>query len=448
MTYQEAIQYLESFVNYEKLDGYDYKKSFNLERMRKLAGLLGNPQNGASSIHIAGSKGKGSTAKIVYSILKNSNFKVGLYTSPHMTSFRERIRINDELISEEDVCALLEKIKDIMAKMEGDLPSFFEVYTALAYLYFKERKADFVVYETGLGGRLDATNIIGPLVCAITPISYEHTEKLGGTLREIAGEKAGIIKDGTICVSAPQEDEALEAIKEACENKRAKLILVGRDIFFEELTASDRKEVFSVLGMLGEYPMLKSRLLGSHQVVNAAVAIGVVEALRLKGVAIPPDAIRTGIEDASWEGRFEIVSRRPYIVLDGAQNRASANALAKAVRKILRYKKLILVLGVSKDKDIKGMLEELLPISDSVILTKSKVVARALEPSKIKEYIKGKDAILTSNVEEALEKAASIAKPEDLLLITGSLFVVGEARERLLKTQMITDFQTRINTDL
>lgn len=430
MTYRESIAYLNSFVNYERQDSYDYKKSFNLERMMRLASLLGDPQKGIRSIHVAGTKGKGSTCAIVYSILRKAGFNTGLYTSPHLVSLHERIRINDELIGKEDISRLLEKMKPAIDKMADDRPSFFEVYTALAYLYFKEKKADFVVYETGLGGRLDATNIIEPLVCAITPISYEHTDKLGNTLAQIAAEKAGIIKPGTVCILAPQEKEALDVFVRICEEKKAKLILVGKDIVFDEIGGDDRLELFNVRSMAREYPFLTMRLLGAHQLMNAATAIGAVEALGYKDIAVSSDAIRMGVENTKWDGRLEVVERRPYLILDGAQNRASANALAKAIKRSFRYKRLVLVLGISKDKDIKGIMEELLPISDSVVLTKSNIVERACEPSKIKEFIhsKDKEVILTSGVEEALSRARSMAAEDDLVLVTGSLFVVGEAK--------------------
>ena len=434
MTYQEALKYLNSFINYEKQNDYDYTASFKLDRMRQLASLLGDPQKGIKSIHIAGTKGKGSTAAMVYSILKSAGFKVGLYTSPHLVSFRERIRINDSFISEEDVSRLLDRLKDVIGRMNDSAPSFFEVYTALAYLYFKEKAADFVIYEVGLGGRLDATNIIEPLVCAITPISYEHTQKLGNTLREIATEKAGIIKDSGICVMAPQEKESQDAIEKICKEKRARLICVGRDILFEELDHDDKREIFSVFGVSGKYPKLEMGLLGSHQVMNAATAIGVVEALRFYNILIPLDAIRNGIAKTRWEGRLEIVSRRPLIVLDGAQNRASANVLVKSVKRAFKYQDLILVLGVSKDKDVNGILEEVLPIAGSIILTKSKVVDRALDPSKIKEFMDPNyiDVTLSSDVEDALAIAGSKAGPDDLILVTGSLFIVGEARNILV----------------
>lgn len=431
MTYPEALQYLDSFTNYENKNSYDYKGSFSLGRIKALASTLGNPQDKIRSIHIAGTKGKGSTSAIIYSILKEAGFKVGLYTSPHLASFRERIRINDSLISEDDIGRILEQIKEALAGFKDDPPSFFEIYTALCFIYFKEKKVDFAVYETGLGGRLDATNILHPLVSVITPISYEHTDKLGFTLAGIAAEKGGIIKDTSVCVLAPQEPEALCVLENICNEKKAKLIRVGKEINYEELKGDDEKQEFNVFGVFQEYPRLLTRLLGSHQIANSATAIGAVEALRFSGITIPEDAVRRGVRHASWPGRLEIIGRRPLVILDGAQNRASALALANAIKKIFKYKNLILVLGVSKDKDKKGILDELLPITNSVILTKSKVVGRACEPSEIKELFdsKDKEVLVASNSKDALLKAKKIAKPEDLVLITGSLFLVGEVRE-------------------
>jgi len=435
MTYREALKYLDSFVNFEKSDGYNYKISFKLDRMKRLAALCGDPQRSVRSIHIAGSKGKGSTASYVQSILSAAGFKTGLYTSPHLVSFRERIRIGTELISEEDLSRILAKIKETIAsEMKDEEPTFFEVYTAIAYLYFKEKNVDFAVYEVGLGGRLDATNIIEPIACAITPISYEHTDKLGDTLGEIAAQKCGIIKTGSICVSAPQEEEALKIIEKVCEEKGVRLFVVGKDILFNEVRSDDREEVFNVVGLSGEYPLLTSSLIGSHQMINASVAVGVVEALKLKGITIPADAVSSGIENTRWEGRLEIINRMPFIVLDGAQNRESAKTLVAAIKKVFKYKRLILVFGASKDKDIRGMLEEMMPMCDSIILTKSKMLNRALEPAKIEAQILNmkhsiKDMVLTGSTEEALGRALSMARPEDLVLITGSLFIVGEVKE-------------------
>jgi dihydrofolate synthase/folylpolyglutamate synthase len=363
-----------------------------------------------------------------------AGFRTGLYTSPHLSSFRERIRIDDTLISEGEIARLMERLKTAADAMRDDPPTFFEVCTALACLYFREKKADIAVYETGLGGRLDATNILNPLVCAITPISYEHTDRLGNTLAGIAAEKAGIIKEGSVCIAAPQEKEALEAIEQACRERKAKLVLVGRDILFEELPSAGMREYFNISGLPGGYPLLETGLLGPHQIVNAATAVGIIEALKNKGLTVCGEAVREGIAAAKWAGRLEIAGRDPLIVLDGAQNRASARALADAVKKRFVYKDLRLVLGISKDKDIKGIIEELLPLAGSVVLTKAGIAERAAEPSLINGFVamSGRTADLTSNVAGAIEKAKLCAGKEDLILITGSLFVVGEARDILL----------------
>ncbi len=430
MNYEEAIKYLDSFINYEFKNSYSYKDSFKLTRMERLADILGNPQDGIRSIHIAGSKGKGSTSAITQSILRSAGFNAGLYTSPHLQSFRERIRINDSLISEDDIARFTDKVKMAVCKMGHDKPTFFEAYTALAYLYFKEKGVDFAVYETGLGGRLDATNIVKPLVCAITPISYEHTDKLGSTLSEIAFEKAGIIKEGSICVSAPQEKEALDTIARVSKERKAKLVLVGTDISFKEISGDDTGEIFSVSGAVGKYERLKMKLLGSHQVVNAASAIAIIESLRFSGTIIPEDAIVKGVEEARWPGRLEVVSRDPLVVLDGAQNKASALALASSIRRF-KYKRLILVLGVSGDKDIKGILEALMPVSDSVVLTRAKITARAADPEGIRKLMDpSKKTTVTYGVDDAMNAALLQSNSGDLVLVTGSLFVVGEARSR------------------
>lgn len=434
MTYQEALQYFDQFTNYEKKADYDYRLSFKLDRMMDLCYLLGEPQKDIKSIHVAGSKGKGSTATFIQSILTSAGFRVGLYTSPHLNSFRERIRIGDELISEEDVGSILDTVKIAVDKMADNKPTFFEIYTALALLYFKRQKVHFAVYEVGLGGRLDATNVIEPLVSVLTPISYDHTNILGDTLSKIAYEKAGIIKQDGICVSAPQTKEALDIIESVCEEKNAQLVLVGRDISYKEIKASASEEVFNVSGFFDEYKNIRMKLLGAHQVMNAAVAIGAIEALRLSGISVGMDTVKKGIRSAKWPGRLEVIRRRsPRVVLDGAQNKASADCLARSVRRLFKYKKLILVLGVSKDKDIKGILKELVPKSDYIILTKSRVAGRAMDPVEIRNMItpKTKAVAVTQNVRDAIDGALAKAGASDLVLVTGSLFVVGEARQIL-----------------
>ncbi len=442
MTYPETIQYLESFVNYEKIPAYPYKESLKLERIKNFLERISNPQDSLKCLHIAGTKGKGSTCAFVAYILRQAGYKIGLYTSPHLSDFRERIRILDSqvtshspqvkedfegMISQGEVAGLVERlmpsIEDYNKSSEYGPLSFFEVYTSLAFIYFKERKVDFVILETGLGGRLDATNTVDPLVVAITSISYEHTQKLGNRLTEIATEKAGIIKSQkAVVISAPQEEEARQVIQHKCKEMGVKLYEVGKDINYR-----GANDGFEVKGLCANYPDLKIKLLGAHQLINASVAIGVIEALKLHNINVGTDAIRGGLYNTIWPGRCEVVSRSPLTVLDGAQNVASMRALKEAIRENFKYKRLILVLGISSDKDIKGICSEIYDLADKIILTKTDN-PRATEPADLVKYFNGKEAHITSNVKEAKIQALLLAKKEDLILICGSLFVVGEFR--------------------
>lgn len=430
MTYQEAIEYLDSFVNYEKKDDYSYSEgTFDLKRIGFLLKKLGNPHKDLKAIHIAGSKGKGSVACFCASILKEAGFKTGLYTSPHLETFRERIRINGEFISKEDMVELIGIMRPHTEKI--DSLSFFEVYTALALLYFKRKKIDLAVVEVGLGGRLDATNVINPLVCVITPISFEHTQKLGNTLASVAKEKSGIIKRENLVISSPQKKEALDVIKKTAKDKSASIYVVGENISYQHIESTDTNQTFHVTGIFGEYAPLKINLLGEHQVINAATAIGAIEALGFHRIIIPKEAIRKGLGQACWPGRIEVVKREPSIVLDGAQNVASVQALVKTIKKDFSYKRLILVLGISRDKDIAGMAKILRTIADRVILTRANL-SRAAEPHSLASFFdQDKNVEITPSVKEAITRAKEYAEKDDLILICGSLFVVGEARREL-----------------
>lgn len=430
MIYQEAVDYLNSFINYEKKIDYPYsKKIFGLKRISLILEKLGNPHKDFKTIHVAGSKGKGSVACFCASILKEAGFKTGLYTSPHLETFRERIRVNDEFISKEDLVDIVQIIKPHIEDI-GTL-SFFEVYTACAFFYFKKKKVDIAVIEVGLGGRLDATNVIEPLVGCITPISYEHTNKLGHTLSCIAGEKSGIIKKEIAVISSPQEKEALDVIIQTAKTNKCKIYIVGQDICYELLEDKTDSKTFKIKGILGEYDSLKINLLGEHQIANAAAAVGAIEALRLYDIVVSAEDIRKGLLKARWPGRMEVMKKNPFVVLDGAQNTASARALAEAVKKNFAYDKLILVLGISKDKDISGIVNVLQLLADDVIVTRANL-PRAAEPSFIASFFnRGENIDITQSVEEALKKACHKAKEKDLILICGSLFVVGEARRQL-----------------
>jgi dihydrofolate synthase/folylpolyglutamate synthase len=464
MTYQEALKYLQSFINYENISKWPYKESLKLQRIKDFLAKIDNPQRTLRCIHIAGTKGKGSTCAFVAYILKEAGYKVGLYTSPHLSDFRERIRILNPkslsvpacpclslpvrqaggrqaksefegMILKDELADLVERLKPTIEQYNrnsrhGSL-SFFEVYTSLAFVYFKEKKLDFAVLETGLGGRLDATNVVEPLVVAITPISYEHTQKLGNTLREIATEKAGIIKrqkgkrkrQNLIVVSAPQKKEVIEVIRNKCKEVNAKLFEVGKDILYQAIN-----ERFDVQGIFGEYRDLKIRLLGRHQLINAEVAVGIIEALKFYNINLDIDSIRNGLYHTLWPGRCEVISRNPLIVLDGAQNVASATVLKEAVRENFKYKKLILALGISNDKDVKGICNTLRALADKVVLTRADN-PRAIEPKILAKYFNGKQVYATHSVKEAKTKVYNLAtNREDLILVTGSLFVVGEFR--------------------
>jgi len=446
MSYRETLKYLETFINYEKLSVYPYKESLKLERIRNFLAAIGNPQESLRCIHVAGSKGKGSTCAFLTYILREAGYKVGLYTSPHLSDFRERIRILkgrqnpkedafEGLIPADDLTGLVRKLRPAIERYNkaseyGPL-TFFEVYTTLAFIYFQEKKTDIAVLETGLGGRLDATNTAWPCICAITPISYEHTQRLGNTLRKIAAEKAGIIKaqsakrkmQSLTVVSAPQEEEAMEVIRNKCRKAGAKLYAVGRDIKYERSGNG-----FKVIGISAECPDLKIRLIGGHQIANATLAVGVVSALRPYGIDVDNATIRRGLYNTLWPGRCEIISENPLTVVDGAQNVASVSALRETVKENFPGKRTIIVLGVSDDKDIKGICAELADLSDEFILTQAHS-PRALKPARMAEYLRGKKLYLTDSVKEAKGLASKIVKRDDLVLVAGSLFVVGEYRD-------------------
>jgi len=488
MSYPEAVRYLDSFINYEKKSGYPYKESFKLERIKGFLRLIGDPQNSLKCIHVAGTKGKGSVCAFCAYILKEAGYKVGLYTSPHLSEVKERIRVLEPRVTKsvrkpprrgQGQCASLtegdkvsaqaspkgtrsqrnedfegmisrQELESLVTRLEPEIEeynnnseygplSFFEVYTALAFIYFKEKKVDFAVLETGLGGRLDATNVVEPLVCAITPISFDHTEKLGNTLREIAGEKAGIIKKShqvtkspshhSIVVSAPQEDEAMKVICDRCQKQDTTLYTIGKDINFERISFNNHSQDFNIRGVLGEHRNLKIRLLGEHQLVNAVLAVSLVDILiKFYQIKVKSGDIKRGFYNTIWPGRCEIISKNPLTVLDGAQNVASSRALKETIREAFRYRKLILILGISKDKDIKGICQEVYDLADEVVLTKSNN-PRAAEPQNLSGYFNGKPVYTTHNVKEAQARAIRLAEKKDLVLITGSLFVVGEARE-------------------
>lgn len=434
MTYQDALTYLDSLINYEEKTSFDCKKSFKLERMRSLSSLSGDPHKGIKAIHIGGTKGKGSVSSFVNSILMEAGYKVGLYTSPHLFSFRERIRINGRAISEEDVTKLLEEVRPHIKTMEeeGDKPTYFEVCTIIAFLYFKRENVQFMALEVGMGGRLDSTNIAESLVSVITPISYDHTQFLGSTLRDIAFEKCGIIRNDSIVISSPQQPEAMDIIRRVSEERNSKLRIVGKDIFFEIFDSDLEGQSFRLITTDAEYPCLRIKLLGDFQVENAAAAVAAIEALRFRDIFVESNVIEKGLVKTRWPGRLQLIHKKPFIVLDGAQNVSSASALKRALKNTFDYKRLILIIGTMQDKDIDGICRELGDITDYAVTTKAKT-GRACPPEIIKKkfskYNNRINIITTNSVDEAVTRGREKAGEEDLILITGSLYVIAEAMQ-------------------
>jgi dihydrofolate synthase/folylpolyglutamate synthase len=432
MDYQQAEDYILSFTDYEKMPGIAYTSAnYDLRRMEKLLQPLGNPHLGTRTVHIAGTKGKGSTAAMISQTLIAAGYRIGLFTSPHLHTIRERIRINGIMVSEADFAALVTELKPIVESVNkqaafGELTTF-EILTAVVFNYFKKNRVDFQVIEVGLGGRLDATNVVKPDVCVITSLSLDHTDILGHSIAKIATEKAGIVKPGCIVVNAPQADEAAQVIQQVCHQQRAKLIQVGQDVTWRKKSGDLHGQTFTVFTKSGHYD-LAIPLLGEYQLENAAAALAVIEALVSRGVDISSQSITDGFSQVSWSGRLQILSREPTVVVDGAHNTYSMNKLVQAVNEYFDYKRCFVIFGTSCDKDISGMVQELQPLGNHIIITSSSH-PRAASVSLVAEKFNtlGVKAMEVGNVNEALSKALALANKTDLILITGSLFVVAEA---------------------
>ena len=427
-SYADALSYVNSLIDYETKKDYSYDgRSFNLERMNHLLTLLGRPHQDLKVIHIAGTKGKGSTGAIISSILTAANLKVGLYTSPHLLTPRERIRIGSSLIGEEEFAYFLCKIKS-KVQVSYLEPTFFEVYTALALLYFFHQKVDLAILEVGLGGRLDATNVVHPLVGIITQISFDHMDKLGYNLASIAREKAGIIKEGIDVVSSPQEDIVSSVVEKVCRERKAHLYQVGKEINFRLLDACLDGQKFQMQTTTRDYPCLFLPLMGQHQIINAATGIGTVDLLASYKIFIPRKAVIEGVRKAQWPAKIQIISKDPLIIVDCAHNGASALALSKCLQEFFPEKRIILVLAILQNKDVKEIGSVLLPLSERVILTKADS-PRSMEPEEIKtilsEFSPGK-IIITENTREAMKCSLDLARRESLVCFTGSSYLAGE----------------------
>jgi dihydrofolate synthase/folylpolyglutamate synthase len=427
-TYRDALRYMYGFTDYEKRGFAAYAPEFyDLERVERLLALLGEPQRSFRVVHIAGTKGKGSTSAMIESVLRVAGYRTGLYTSPHLHTFRERIQAHGEMIPEADIVRLVDEMRPLVAQV-ADVTTF-EVMTCLTFAWFAEQAIEWAVVEVGLGGRLDATNVVSPAVAVITSLSYDHTAVLGDTLALIATEKAGIIKQGVPVVSAPQPDEALAVIEATCEEKGAPLTLVGRDWTWEAGAVSLEGQQFTIRHGQSEITSLRIPLLGEHQLINATTAMAALSLLQEDGLDVPQPAIREGMQAVSWPGRFEILGQQPLVIADSAHNGDSARKLVATVRAVCDYQRLIVVLGASADHATPELMEALLAGADRAIATRARH-PRAADPAwlQARAAALGYHLEVSETVAQALDLALADAGPEDLVLCTGSVFVAGDAR--------------------
>ncbi len=421
MSYESAVEFLYS------LQKHGIK--LGLENMRLLAARLGEPQRRYRTLHIGGTNGKGSTAAVAAAILQAAGYRVGLYTSPHLIDFRERIRVDGEPIGEAQVAELTERIRELV---QADCsPTFFEFTTAMAFQHFADAEVDVAVLEVGMGGRYDATNIVEPLVTAITTVALDHEEYLGRTVDAIASEKAGIVKPGVPLIVGLVPTEALTVIEAVASQRRASISRLNRDFQVEgESPASFRYD-----GVVSRYDQLFCPLEGRHQLDNAACALAMIEAASIRGLPVSEPAIRAGLRSVRWEGRLEVIEREPTVLVDGAHNPSAAEALAEYLDRYRREhpgSRVILVLGMMRDKDHRGFLAKLLPVVDEIVLTQADI-ARAARAEDLRLSLADlfPSARAVPQAAGALALAKRLAAPSDLICVTGSLMLVGDIKALL-----------------
>lgn len=429
-TYQEALDYLYSFVDYSLTRNFRFSPDkFDLGRMEAFLEILGNPHKAFPVIHVAGTKGKGSTSAMIASCLRAGGYRVGLFTSPHLQEFTERIRVNGEMISPEELVGWVNFVRPLIPKVEH--LTTFEISTAIGFLHFQRAKVDAAVIEVGLGGRLDATNVVDPLVSVITSLSFDHMAVLGDTLEKIAYEKAGIIKPGHPVVMAPQVDEARQVIEKVASERGCRLVQVERDFRFTPGAHSLDGQFFRIQRAFSGSAEIELfiPLLGMHQVENSVTAYSALQLVHEQGLVLSDEAIHEGFARVSWPGRFEVIHRSPPVIVDSAHNRDSARRLRQAMIDYLPDRPVFLIFGASEDKDISGMFAELLPICREVVLTRS-IHPRSLDPASMLELVKGYgfQSVSIASIEEAITSSLQRAGNDGVVLVAGSLFIAAAVR--------------------
>ena len=434
-TYAKALRFLGSLNDFERLRIVRYNsQNFDLDRMRTLLRRLGSPQDEFKSVHIAGTKGKGSTCAMIASMLEACGYKVGLYTSPHLVDVRERIQINGEMVSQAEFARLVKLVEPIVERMKPR-PTYFDVMTAIAFKHFAEEQVDIAVVETGLGGRLDSTNVLKPEVTGITNISKDHMAQLGSTVARIAEEKAGIFKPGIPAISVQQDREAEIVLRRTAEKNGTILEVTGQQIEFSYRFESSRMQGphnrVCLTTPNSKFEHLAVPLLGEHQAINCGLALSVIDRLKGRGFNIVDAKAMEGLAKTSVPGRMEILSQTPRVVADGAHNAASLDAMLRAIGQHIPYDSMVIIFGCCADKDVPGMLERIAAGADKVIFTRVNNI-RSAEPSELAaRYVEqyGKMAQVAQTLQDALDIANRAVTKEDLICITGSFYLVGEAKK-------------------
>ena len=405
---------------------------FGLEAEQALLELLGNPQHGIKVIHVAGTNGKGSVCAFADSILRAAGYKTGLYTSPHLVRVNERIRVNGECIPDNDLAALVDRVDkcagDYAQQANGRQITFFEFLTALAFEYFRRQKVDVLILETGMGGRLDATNVVTPQVAVITSISLEHTKYLGAGIEEIAAEKGGIIKPGVPVVVGRLPDEALQTIEKLSQAKNARVIRAEHTVTVKRQKQTLEGQKIGIESSANSYGNVLLPLLGSHQLGNAAITIAALEEFcRANGSELSQPAVKNGFASVSWPGRLQVISRKPITLIDGAHNPEAAEALNAALKELFGGRPVYLMLGMCSDKDAAGFVRNLtVPISHCWVVGLAN--ERGLPPAELARHVKNKAWPCTSaTVPQALEEATKQALEQNgIVCAAGSFYLAGE----------------------